>query len=62
MWVILVEMTGIEPVSENLSTQLSPGAFCYFYLPYKDANRQASMLGSPKYITRERALPRNVHH
>ena len=39
-------MTGIEPVSENPSIQLSPGALCHLNFPSVNAGTQALTLGS----------------
>ena len=44
--VFLVEPRGIEPLSENPSTQFSPSADCLLKFPHADADRQASALGS----------------
>lgn len=43
----LVEAAGIEPASENLSTQLSPGADGLLKFPRRPANRQADRQGIP---------------
>ena len=42
----MVEARGIEPLSENLSTKLSPGAFGQLDLPQPSADRQARGRGS----------------
>ena len=42
----MVDPRGIEPLSENLLIQLSPGAFCYLSFPLSDVNRQTSFSGS----------------
>ena len=43
----LVEMRGIEPLSENPFIQLSPGASVRLEFPSRSAGRQAQRLGSP---------------
>ncbi len=44
--VILVDPRGIEPLSENLLIQLSPGAFCLLLFPSSAVGRQTALLGS----------------
>ena len=46
-FVVLVEMTGVEPVSENPFIQLSPGAAELLNLPREIAVRRAKSRGSP---------------
>jgi len=59
----LVEPTGVEPVSENLLISLSPGAFCFLEFPLRDANRQASHLGSRFIHDRFNGKPPvRIHH
>ena len=43
----LVEMTGIEPVSENPLIQLSSWTVCFLKFPRANANRRAFDCGSP---------------
>ena len=42
----MVEPRGIEPLSENPSSQLSPSAVCLLDLPHTSAGKQALALGS----------------
>lgn len=42
----MVEPRGIEPLSENPSSQLSPSAVCRLKFPHTDADKQASAIGS----------------
>ena len=42
----LVEPRGIEPLSENPSSQLSPSAVCRLKFPRADPDKQASAVGS----------------
>lgn len=44
--VLLVEATGIEPVSENSFPKPSPSAVVYLKFPHPSAKRQAKRLGS----------------
>ena len=46
-FVVMVEMTGVEPVSENPFIQLSPGEAELLDLPRNSAVRQAQLRGSP---------------
>ena len=48
---LVVEPRGIEPLSENPSTQLSPSAVCLLKFPCGSADKQAQPLGSLWYIT-----------
>ncbi len=43
----LVEARGVEPLSENLSTQVSPSAVYHLDFPQKAADKQAANLGIP---------------
>jgi hypothetical protein len=43
----MVEMRGIEPLSENSSIQLSSGVVGHLDFPFAYADRQAYALGSP---------------
>ena len=59
----LVEMMGIEPMSENPLTQPSPWAVCYLEFPLTGASRHAPVQGSPFFHDRfksERSV--HVHH
>ena len=42
----LVEPRGIEPLSENPSSRLSPSAVYLLEFPRSDADKQASLIGS----------------
>ena len=58
----LVEMMGIEPMSENPLTQLSPWAVCYLEFPVSGANKHAPRLGSPFLHDRFKSeQPMHVH-
>ena len=48
---VVVEPRGIEPLSENPSSQISPSAVYLLDLPYPNADKQAFRLGSLWYIT-----------
>ena len=52
----MVEPRGIEPLSENPSIRLSPSADCLLKFPHADADRQASAVGSLKYIPSYKAI------
>ena len=52
----MVEATGIEPVSENHSPQLSPSAACLLGFPSLAAVRQAASYGSLYCMTRAKTL------
>ena len=43
----LVKAAGVEPASENLSTQASPSAVYLFTFPQHSAGRQAPHLSNP---------------
>ena len=43
---VVVEPRGIEPLSENPSSRLSPGAECLLDLPRLSAGKQALRFGS----------------
>ena len=43
----MVEMRGIEPLSENQSIQPSSWTVCYLKFPLGSANRHAFLIGSP---------------
>ena len=55
----LVEPRGIEPLSENPSTQLSPSAVCLLKFPRGSADKQAQPLGSLWYNPRYKAICTN---
>lgn len=56
----LVEMTGIEPVSEKLFTRLSPSAFCHLDLPFPSGGRHPHGHGSLQYISGGAGTPRET--
>ena len=59
----LVEMRGIEPLSENPLTQLSSWAVCPLDFPLGCANRHAHPRGSPFLLDRLKSEPpMQVHH
>ena len=45
--ITLVEAAGVEPASENLSIQLSPGAVYLLRFPSRSADKQALPEGIP---------------
>ena len=45
----MVEATGVEPVSENPSIQLSTSVLYLLFLPLSRAGTQAQVRGSPEY-------------
>ena len=49
--LIVVEPRGIEPLSENPSSQISPSAVYLLVLPCPNADKHAFRLGSLWYIT-----------
>ncbi len=53
----LVEMMGIEPMSENPLIKPSPWAVCYLEFPVKSANRHAPYPGSPFVLDRLKSEP-----
>jgi len=53
----MVEMRGIEPLSENPSTRLSSWTVCYLEFPLGSANRHAIPLGSPFLRDRFKSEP-----
>ena len=53
----VVEARGIEPLSENPSSQLSPSAGSYFEFPRRSGSCQPMRVGSPKVMTGKKALP-----
>ncbi len=55
----MVEATGIEPVSENLFTQLSPGGVALLGFPSPNAERQAVGYGSRQVMTSAAASTRS---
>ena len=58
----LVEMMGIEPMSENPLTQLSPWAVCYLDFPVGGANKHAPRQSSPFVHDRFKGeRPMHVH-
>ena len=60
---LLVEVRGIEPLSENPSTRPSSWTVCYFNFPSGGANRHALPSGSPFMHDRLKCeRPMHVHH
>lgn len=57
IYYILVEMTGIEPVSEKRLQRLSSSVVIVLKFPQLIAQRQAINLGILKVMTRYKALP-----
>ena len=58
----LVEMMGIEPMSENPLTQLSPWAVCYLEFPVGGANKHVPRQSSPFLLDRLKSeRPMQVH-
>ena len=58
----MVEMMGIEPMSENPLTQLSPWAVCYLEFPVGGANKHAPRQSSPFVLDRLKSeRPMQVH-
>ena len=53
----LVEARGIEPLSENRSSQLSPGADNHLKFPLQVAGCQAKCIGSFKVMTGRETKP-----
>ena len=53
----LVEMMGIEPMSENPLIKPSPWAVCLLEFPIKSANRHALYPGSPFLLDRLKIEP-----
>ena len=61
---ILVEVMGIEPMSENPLTQLSSWAVCFLFFPFGDASRHAFPHGStffPDRFRRDRRCRFTAH-
>ena len=58
----MVEMMGIEPMSENPLTQLSPWAVCYLEFLVSSANKHAPHQSSPFVLDRFKSeRPMQVH-
>ena len=58
----LVEMMGIEPMSENPLTKLSPWAVCFLDFPIGGVSRHTPSLGSPFVLDRFKGeRPMHVH-
>ena len=53
--LLLVEMVGVEPTSENRSTQLSTGVFSLLRFPRVPAGQQADTVGSSLFHVRAEA-------
>ena len=45
LWVTMVEPRGIEPLSENPSSRLSPSAVYLLRFPSRSADKQAMRVG-----------------
>ena len=59
----MVEMMGIEPMSENPLTKLSSWTVCYLKFPIGSVNRHTLPLGSPFLLDRFKSEPpMQVHH
>ena len=59
---ILVEAGGIEPPSENTSTQVSPSAVCLLGFPSHSAGKQAMCYGILLYTNNLKEPAKGVHH
>ncbi len=59
---LLVEATGVEPVSENLFTQLSTSVVYRLTFPPYTADKQAVYFSNSPYISRAGVFPADVHH
>ena len=59
-YIVLVELRGIEPLSESNLTGLSPGAVCYLHSLGRGGNRHAHGLGSVIDAWRESTLSRRT--
>ena len=46
VYTTLMDLRGVEPLSENRLPRPSPSAVGVFNLPYRDAHRQAARFGS----------------
>ena len=58
----MVEATGVEPVSENQSAQLSTSVVYHLAFPLLSADKQADSVSSSRYIQPAGTLRKNVHH
>ena len=59
---VMVEMMGIEPMSENPATRPSPWAVCYLTFPVGGANKHAPPQSSPFLLDRFKGeTPMQVH-
>lgn len=59
MTLFLVEMRGIEPLSENQSIQASPSAANLFKFPHPTAGGRADGFGSLSYNSARETIRRN---
>ena len=59
IYIGLVEVRGVEPLSEKCLPRLSPSAVSVLSFPCRSAHRQAQRFGSSLLMTRLRALPRS---
>ncbi len=63
VFFVLVEPTGIEPVSKNLLIQPSPQTVCLLKFPVRHADKQAHRQGSPFLLDRFKGeRPMQVHY
>ena len=58
--VTVVEMRGIEPLSEKATTRLSPSAVCILTFPLPGARRQAQGFSSFINVFQWQSLHRNI--
>ena len=59
---LVVEAGGIEPPSENTSTQVSPSAVCLLGFPSRTAGKQAMRYGILWYTSSPKEKAEGVHH
>ena len=58
----LVEAGGIEPPSENSSTQVSPSAVCLLGFPSHAVGKQTACYGILSYTSGPKEKAKGVHH
>ena len=58
----MVEAMGVEPMSENQSTQLSTSVVYLLTFPLPYADKQAYSFSSSIYIHLAGTVQKNVHH
>ena len=61
-FIQMVEAGGIEPPSENTSTQVSPSAVCLLGFPSRTAGKQAMRYGILWYTSSPKEKAEGVHH